>query len=192
MEACVTLGMLTRVAGGAPQGRGARRLQPQPRHRAASTTGRSSRPARYDDRLRTLERVRAGGHHGLLAAASSAWARAPTTAARCCATLANLDPQPESVPINALVRVAGTPLDAPAAGRPARPRAHGRVRAHPHAARARPPLRRAHRAVARGAAARDVRRGELDLLRRQAADDARRHGNARRRAVFSARAANGR
>ena len=54
--------------------------------------------------------------------------------ARLLQTLANLDPHPESVPINALVAVPGTPLAGRPAGRSARSRAHGRDGAHPHAA----------------------------------------------------------
>ena len=64
----------------------------------------------YQDRLDTLERVRAagvgvccGGHrrHGRIARRS-----APALIAQ----LANMDPYPESVPINHLVQVEGTPL----------------------------------------------------------------------------------
>jgi biotin synthase len=64
----------------------------------------------YDDRLRTLNNVRAAGitvcSGGIIGMGESADDRCEMLR-----TLANLDPQPESVPINALVRVAGTPLE---------------------------------------------------------------------------------
>ena len=88
-------------------------------------------------------------------------------------TLANLDPQPESVPDQRARRRRRArrsahlppvdPLDLVrmiAIARILMPRARVRLSA------------RAHRADARGADALHVRRGELDLLRRQAADDA--------------------
>jgi biotin synthase len=63
----------------------------------------------YDDRLATLERVRAAGIHvcsgGIVGLGEGARARAELLA-----ELAGLDPQPESLPINQLVRVEGTPL----------------------------------------------------------------------------------
>jgi biotin synthase len=64
----------------------------------------------YDDRLRTLAAVRAAGitvcSGGIIGMGESAEDRCEMLR-----TLANLDPQPESVPINALVRVPGTPLE---------------------------------------------------------------------------------
>ena len=67
----------------------------------------------YQDRLDTLDAVRDAGMHvccgGIVGMGESRRDRAGLLA-----QLAALDPQPESVPINALVRVAGTPLqDAP-------------------------------------------------------------------------------
>jgi biotin synthase len=63
----------------------------------------------YDDRLQTLARVSRAGIQvccgGILGMGESIDDRC-----RMLATLANLDPQPESVPINALAPVAGTPL----------------------------------------------------------------------------------
>lgn len=63
----------------------------------------------YGDRLETLERVRGAGIHvccgGILGMGESRAQRAGLIA-----QLASLDPQPESVPINNLVRVEGTPL----------------------------------------------------------------------------------
>jgi biotin synthase len=68
----------------------------------------------YQDRLATLDKVRAAGIRvccgGIVGMGESRAARAGLIAA-----LANLDPPPESVPINDLVRIDGTPLeDAPA------------------------------------------------------------------------------
>jgi biotin synthase len=63
----------------------------------------------YDERLQTLARVSRAGISlccgGILGMGESIDDRC-----RMLATLANLDPRPESVPINALVAVAGTPL----------------------------------------------------------------------------------
>lgn len=63
----------------------------------------------YADRLETLERVRRAGLHvccgGIVGMGESRRERAGLIA-----QLANLDPQPESVPINLLVQVEGTPL----------------------------------------------------------------------------------
>ena len=63
----------------------------------------------YRDRLDTLERVRAAGMHvccgGIVGMGESRAQRAGLIA-----QLANLDPYPESVPINNLVQVEGTPL----------------------------------------------------------------------------------
>jgi biotin synthase len=63
----------------------------------------------YGDRLDTLEKVRAAGIHvccgGIVGMGESRAQRAGLIA-----QLANLDPYPESVPINNLVQVEGTPL----------------------------------------------------------------------------------
>jgi biotin synthase len=65
----------------------------------------------YQDRLDTLERVRLAGMKvccgGIVGLGESREGRAGLLA-----QLASLDPQPESVPINDLVHVEGTPLDA--------------------------------------------------------------------------------
>ena len=64
----------------------------------------------YQDRLDTLERVRHAGMNvccgGIVGLGESVAQRAGLIA-----QLANLDPHPESVPINNLVKVEGTPLD---------------------------------------------------------------------------------
>jgi biotin synthase len=63
----------------------------------------------YDDRIDTLEQVRRAGLHvccgGIVGMGESRAVRAGLIAA-----LASLDPPPESVPINELVQVEGTPL----------------------------------------------------------------------------------
>lgn len=63
----------------------------------------------YQDRLDTLERVRRAGMHvcsgGIVGMGESLTQRAGLIA-----QLANMDPYPESVPINNLVKVEGTPL----------------------------------------------------------------------------------
>ena len=65
----------------------------------------------YDDRLATLGRVREAGLHvccgGIVGMGESRAQRAALIA-----QIANLDPYPESVPINHLVQVEGTPLHA--------------------------------------------------------------------------------
>jgi biotin synthase len=65
----------------------------------------------FDQRLRTLENVRKAGitvcSGGIIGMGESIDDRC-----RLLIELAALDPHPESVPINALVRVAGTPLEA--------------------------------------------------------------------------------
>jgi biotin synthase len=76
---------------------------------APEVYGRIVTTRRYEDRLDTLERVRRAGIRvccgGIVGMGESRAERAGLIAA-----LASLDPPPESVPINALVRVAGTPL----------------------------------------------------------------------------------
>ncbi|MBA4142056.1 MAG: biotin synthase BioB [Nitrosospira sp.] len=68
----------------------------------------------YQDRLDTLEKVRSAGIHvccgGIVGMGESRRARAGLIA-----QLASLDPYPESVPINHLVQVEGTPLHGTAA-----------------------------------------------------------------------------
>jgi len=63
----------------------------------------------YEDRLRTLARVR---NAGITVCSGGIIGMGESLDDRCgmLLTLANLDPQPESVPVNALVPVAGTPL----------------------------------------------------------------------------------
>ncbi|WP_313313184.1 biotin synthase BioB [Pulveribacter sp.] len=63
----------------------------------------------YQDRLDTLAHVRAAGIK-VCAGGIIGMGEAPVHRAGLIAQLANLDPYPESVPINSLVRVPGTPL----------------------------------------------------------------------------------
>lgn len=112
LEACCTLGMLTREQAGrlAEAGLTAynHNLDTGPDYYRSIITTRT-----YEDRLRTLGHVREAGitvcSGGILGMGEG---RADRIAML--GVLSRLDPHPESVPINALVRVAGTPLaDAP-------------------------------------------------------------------------------
>jgi biotin synthase len=108
MEACVTLGMLTedqaRRLGEAGLTAYNHNLDTSEEYYGKIITTR-----KYQDRLQTLQNVRKAGVEvccgGILGMGES-------TDDRCMllATLANLEPHPESVPINALVPVDGTPL----------------------------------------------------------------------------------
>ncbi len=108
LETCATLGMLK--PGQAEQLRRAgldyynHNLDTAPEFYGEVITTRD-----YQDRLDTLEQVRATGMHvccgGIVGMGESRPARAGLIA-----QLANLEPYPESVPINHLVQVAGTPL----------------------------------------------------------------------------------
>ena len=85
-------------------------------------------------------------------------------------TLANLDPHPESVPINALVAVPGTPLeDRPPVDPLDLVRMVAAARMLMPPSRVRLSAGRQSLTLARGAAALHPRRRQLDLLRRQAA-----------------------
>src|SRR5271167_1339903 len=110
LETCATLGMLT-----APQARRLKNagldyynhnLDTSPEFYGAIITTRT-----YEDRLDTLERVREAGIHvcsgGIVGMGEGLDDRAGMIA-----TLANLPVHPESVPINMLVQVEGTPLAA--------------------------------------------------------------------------------
>ena len=108
METCATLGLLK--DGQAEQLRDAgldyynHNLDTSPEHYGDIISTR-----RFDDRLATLKRVREAGLNvccgGIVGMGEGVDDRAGLIA-----QLANLDPYPESVPINALVQVEGTPL----------------------------------------------------------------------------------
>lgn len=108
LEACVTLGMLNdeQAKRLAEAGLDAynHNLDTSREHYRSIVKTRT-----YDDRLRTLENVRKAGitvcSGGIIGMGESVDDRCEMLR-----TLASLDPQPESVPINALVPVEGTPL----------------------------------------------------------------------------------
>jgi biotin synthase len=108
METCVTLGMLK--PGQAEKLRDAG-LDYYNHNLDTSREfyGQIIRTREYDDRLETLDRVRKAGIHvccgGIVGMGESRRDRAGLIA-----QLSSLDPHPESVPINELVPVAGTPL----------------------------------------------------------------------------------
>jgi biotin synthase len=109
LEACATLGMLTETQARklAEAGLDAynHNLDTSRDHYRSIISTRT-----YDDRLRTLAHVRAAG---ITVCCGGIVGLGESVEDRCemLRTLANMAPQPESVPINALVRVAGTPLE---------------------------------------------------------------------------------
>jgi biotin synthase len=115
LEACCTLGMLTYDQ--------ARRLKEAGcdayNHNLDTSRekyGDIITTREYDDRLRTLQHVRAAG---ITVCSGGIIGMGESVDDRCAMlrTLAAQDPQPESVPINMLVRVRGTPLfNAPKVG----------------------------------------------------------------------------
>jgi biotin synthase len=109
METCATLGMLK--AGQAEQLKDAgldyynHNLDTAPEFYGEIVTTRTQ-----DDRLDTLSKVRAAGIH-VCCGGIVGMGETRRTRAALIAQLANLDPYPESVPINNLVQVQGTPLN---------------------------------------------------------------------------------
>lgn len=108
LEACVTLGMVTLDQAQRLKAAGLtaynHNLDTSSEHYGAIISTRT-----YEDRLRTLRSV---SQAGLQACCGGILGMGETKRDRCALlqTLANLDPQPESVPLNVLVRVPGTPL----------------------------------------------------------------------------------
>ncbi len=108
MEVCCTLGMLN--AGQAQQLADAgltaynHNLDTSPEFYGHIITTRT-----YEDRLRTLEHVRSAGI-SVCCGGILGLGEADADRVRLLFTLANMNPPPESVPINALVAVEGTPL----------------------------------------------------------------------------------
>src|SRR5437016_3495444 len=108
LETCATLGMLTQRQARRLKAAGLdyynHNLDTSPEYYGSIVTTRD-----YEDRLATLGRVRAAGLKvccgGIVGMGESREARAGLIA-----QLASLAPQPESVPINELVQVEGTPL----------------------------------------------------------------------------------
>lgn len=108
LETCMTLGMLTKPQAQALADAGLdyynHNLDTSPEYYGEIITTRS-----YQDRLDTLDNVRAAGMNvcsgGIVGLGESSDDRSALLM-----TLANLDQHPESVPINMLVKVEGTPL----------------------------------------------------------------------------------
>ena len=139
LETCATLGMLTRAQAAELAAAGLDYYNHN-LDTSAEFYGEIITTRTYQERLDTLEAVRAAGIHvccgGILGLGESL-----TDRARLLRTLANLPQHPESVPINRLVKVPGTPLaDAPevdpfdfvraiAVARVLMPRAHVRLSA---------------------------------------------------------------
>jgi biotin synthase len=112
LEACATLGMLTLSQAQALKVAG---LDAYNHNLDTSRENYRSiiKTRTFDDRLQTLGHVRSAGitvcSGGIIGMGESVEDRCEMLR-----TLSNLNPQPESVPVNALVPVAGTPLE----GRP--------------------------------------------------------------------------
>ncbi|MBX3607203.1 MAG: biotin synthase BioB [Piscinibacter sp.] len=108
LEACCTLGMLSAMQARTLKGAGLDYYNHN-LDTAPEAYGRIITTRDYQDRLDTLDHVRAAGMSvccgGIVGMGESRAERAGLIA-----QLANLDPYPESVPINELVRVEGTPL----------------------------------------------------------------------------------
>ena len=108
LEACVTLGMVSESQARQLKEAGLdaynHNLDTSRKHYRSIISTRT-----YDDRLQTLANVRAAGvtvcSGGIIGMGESIDDRCDMLR-----TLANLEPQPESVPINALVPMEGTPL----------------------------------------------------------------------------------
>lgn len=108
MEACVTLGMLNASQAGRLHEAGLTAYN----HNIDTSPGYYDKiitTRKFEDRLNTIAHVRDAGIQvcsgGIIGLGESVADRI-----RFIHVLANLDPQPESVPVNALVPVAGTPL----------------------------------------------------------------------------------
>ena len=169
LETCATLGMLT-----ADQARRLKdagldyynhNLDTSPEFYGQIITTRT-----YQDRLETLDRVRDAGIHvccgGIVGMGETRDDRVGMIA-----TLASLPAHPESVPINMLVRVAGTPLAGEPDARSARIRPHRRGRAHHHAALDGAALGRPRGHERGDPGAVFSRRREFDFLRAETFDD---------------------
>ncbi len=108
LQTCATLGMLQPQQAQALKAAGLdyynHNLDTAPEYYQDVVSTRS-----YQDRLDTLRHVRAAGIH-VCCGGIVGMGEAPVHRAGLIAQLANLDPYPESVPINSLVPVPGTPL----------------------------------------------------------------------------------
>ena len=108
LETCATLGMLSGAQAHALKDAGLdyynHNLDTAPEYYTDVVSTRA-----YQDRLDTLQNVRAAGI-SVCCGGIVGMGEAPVHRAGLIAQLANLQPYPESVPINSLVRVPGTPL----------------------------------------------------------------------------------
>ncbi|HSW70469.1 MAG TPA: biotin synthase BioB [Gammaproteobacteria bacterium] len=108
METCMTLGMLTAEQAAALQEAGLdfynHNLDTSPEYYSEIITTRS-----YDERLQTLAHVRASGMKVCCGGIIGLGERREDRAAML-TVLANMEPYPESIPINHLVPIPGTPL----------------------------------------------------------------------------------
>ena len=108
LEACVTLGMLTESQAQKLKEAG---LDAYNHNLDTSREyyGEIIKTRTYDDRLRTIQNVRKAG---ITVCSGGILGMGESDADRCAmiAELASLNPQPESVPINLLIPVQGTPL----------------------------------------------------------------------------------
>jgi biotin synthase len=108
LEACCTLGMLSEMQARTLKGAGLDYYNHN-LDTAPEVYGRIITTRDYQERLDTLEHVRSAGMSvccgGIVGMGESRTERAGLIA-----QLANLEPYPESVPVNELVRVEGTPL----------------------------------------------------------------------------------
>ena len=140
MEVCVTLGEL-----GPEEARQLRdagvnaynhNLDTSPEHYPNIVSSHT-----YADRLRTIRNVQDAGISvccgGILGLSETI-----TDRLRLLEVISNFNPHPESVPINSLMPMPGTPLAQQPAGGSLRPRAHDRLRPHRRAHRQGPPFRR--------------------------------------------------
>ena len=185
LETCATLGMLT-----PPQAQRLKQAGLDYYNHNLDTSeafyGEVITTRTYQDRLDTLAAVRGAGINvccgGILGMGETGEDRVAFLH-----TLATLDPHPESVPINNLVQVEGTPARRHGDARSHRVRPHRRARAHPHAALARAAFRGTHGDERRDAGAVLPRRRELHLLRREAPDDRQSRHRERPRALRPAR-----
>jgi biotin synthase len=108
LEACCTLGMLSETQAGRLAEAGLTAYNHN-LDTSKSFYGRIISTRTYEDRLQTLANVRKAG---ITVCSGGIIGMGESLDDRCAMlmTLANLDPPPESVPINALVATAGTPL----------------------------------------------------------------------------------
>ena len=177
LETCVTLGMLNNAQARRLKESGLdyynHNLDTSPEFYGEIITTRT-----YQERLDTLEHVRDAGIHvccgGIVGMGEGAEDRVGMIHA-----LATLPVHPESVPINMLVQVEGTPLAQWRSDRSDRLRAHHRGGAHHHAAFDGAAVGRARGHDRRDAGVVFRRRRQLDLLRPEAADHAEPRGRPR-------------